>query len=68
MHRWSRTLARSAAAGDDVMTVTAVTVATVAVPVTNDAGVKASAAAANAAARRNDDRYDMTVSFGGISA
>ena len=68
MHRWSRTLARSAAAGDDVMTVTAVTVATVAVPVTNDAGVKASAAAANAVARRNDDRYDMTVSFGGISA
>jgi len=72
MHRWSRTLARSASAGDDVMTVTAVTVATVAAPVTNGVGASSSAAAARAAERRNGGRYDMAitlaVSFGGVSA
>ena len=51
------------------MTVTAVTVATVAVPVTKDVGVRNSAAAAKAAERRIDGRYDMAgVSFGGVSA
>ena len=45
------------------MTVTAVTVATVAVPVTNDVGVKKSAAVANATERRIDGRYDMAVSL-----
>ena len=43
------------------MTVTAVTVATVAVPVTNDVGVRKSVAAARAAERRIDGKYDMTV-------
>jgi len=49
------------------MTVTAATVATVAVPATNDVGVRTNAAAANAPARRIDGRYDMTVLRSGIS-
>jgi hypothetical protein len=44
------------------MMVTAVTVATVAVPVTNSVGAKKSVAAAKAAERRNDGRYDMAAS------
>jgi len=40
------------------MTVTAATVATVAVPVTN-VGARQSVAAANATERRIDGRYDM---------
>jgi hypothetical protein len=43
------------------MAVIAVTAATVAVPVTNGVGLRTSVAAAKAAKRSNDGRYDMVV-------
>jgi hypothetical protein len=52
-------LGRPASACDVVTNVAAVTVATVAVLVTNVVGARKSVAAAKAAERRIDGRYDM---------
>jgi hypothetical protein len=50
------------------MAVTAATVATVAVPATNDVGAKKSVAATKTAARKIDGTSDMAVSVSVVSA